>query len=201
MAAGPAAASAAARRADVAIVAAPRTDVVLFATRGGACATRPLDGRVSRVPLNVGAGDAVATAIFTDTESELNAYTSDGQVLRLRVADVPIESRVSRGVKAVALSRGSELVGLLPLAPAGGHVLLVTERGEIKRSEAAIFAGLPHGRLAGDRPAGRRSRGRRGRATATATRSCCTRRTAARCGSTRARCGRSRARRRAAWRA
>ena len=39
-----------ARRADVAIVAAPRTDVVLFATRGGACATRPLDGRVSRVP-------------------------------------------------------------------------------------------------------------------------------------------------------
>ncbi len=54
---------------------------------------------------------------------------------------MPIESRVSRGVKAVALSRGSELVGLLPLAPAGGHVLLVTERGEIKRSEATVFAG------------------------------------------------------------
>lgn len=139
--AAPGAAGVTARRADVAIVAAPRTDVVLFATRGGACATRPLDGRVARVPLNVGAGDAVATAVFTDTESELNAYTSDGQVLRLRVADVPIESRVSRGTKAVALSRGSELVGLLPLAPAGGHVLLVTERGEIKRSEASIYAG------------------------------------------------------------
>jgi DNA gyrase subunit A len=139
--AAPGAAGVTARKADVAIVAAPRTDVVLFATRGGACATRPLDGRVSRVPLNVGAGDAVATAVFTDTESELNAFTSDGQVLRLRVADVPIESRVSRGTKAVALSRGSELVGLLPLAPAGGHVLLVTERGEVKRSEASIYAG------------------------------------------------------------
>ena len=43
--------------------------------------------------------------IFTDTESELNAYTSDGQVLRLRVADVPIESRVSRGVEGGGRSR------------------------------------------------------------------------------------------------
>ena len=129
------------RKADVAIVAAPRTDVVLFATRGGACAVRPLDGRVSRVPLAVGAGDAVATAVFTDTESELNAYTSDGQVLRVRVADIPIESRVSRGTRAAAVSRGSELVALLPIEPDGGHILIVTERGEVKRSEAAVYAG------------------------------------------------------------
>ena len=130
-----------ARKADVAIVAAPRTDVVLFATRGGACAVRPLDGRVARVPLAVGAGDAVATAVFTDTEAELNAYTSDGQVLRVRVADIPIESRVSRGTKAAAVGRTSELVALLPIEPEGGHVLIVTERGEIKRSEGAVYAG------------------------------------------------------------
>ena len=110
----------------------------------------------------VGAGDAVATAVFTDTESELNAYTSDGQVLRLRVADVPIESRVSRGVKAVGLGRGSELVALLPLAPRGGHVLLTSPSEARSSGRRRPSSPGAHGRLAGDRPPGRRSGGRRG---------------------------------------
>jgi DNA gyrase subunit A len=125
---------------DLPVITAPRTDVWLFATRGGACATRPLETKLTRVPITPGGGDAVLTAIATDTESELNAYTSDGQVVRLRVADVPIESRVSRGTKAVALSRGTTVAALVPVEPVGGFVLLVTERGEIKRSEAAAYA-------------------------------------------------------------
>ncbi len=143
------------RRADVAVLAAPRTDVLLFATRGGACAIRPREDRIDRVPITVGAGDAVVTAIATDTASELNAFTSDGQVMRLRVADIPIEARISRGTRAVALSRGSLLAGLAPLAPVGGHVLLVTAGGEIKRCEAAVFAGSHMGGSpAFDLPAG-----------------------------------------------
>ena len=146
-------AGATARRADVAIVAAPRTDVVLFATRGGACAARPLDGRVSRVPLNVGAGDAVATAVFTDTESELNAYTSDGQVLRLRVADVPIESRVSRGTKAVgALARLR--AGRAAAARAGRRARAARHRaGRDQAVRGRRLRRLAHGRIARHRPA------------------------------------------------
>jgi DNA gyrase subunit A len=125
---------------DLAVVAAPRTDVLLFATASGACATRPREARLPRVPLNVGASDAVVCAVATDTESELNAFSSDGQVYRLRVADVPIEGRISRGVKAVGLERGASLAALCPVEPAEGFLLLVTAGGEIKRSEAGVFA-------------------------------------------------------------
>ena len=125
---------------DLPVVAAPRTDVWLFATRAGACATRPTEARLTRVPIDVGAGDAVVTAIATDTESELNAFSSDGQVFRLRVADVPIESRITRGTRAVAVARGTTVASLVPVEPDGGFVLLVTERGEVKRSEASVYA-------------------------------------------------------------
>jgi DNA gyrase subunit A len=128
------------RKSDLAVVAAPATPVWLFATRAGACATRAQDGRLQRAPLTVGAGDAVAVAIATDTRAELNAFSSDGLVYRLRVADVPIESRVSRGVRAIALARGAELAGLAPMEPEGGFLLLVTARGEVKRTEAAVFS-------------------------------------------------------------
>jgi DNA gyrase subunit A len=140
---------------DLAVVAAPRTDVVLFATASGACTTRPRDARLARVPLNVGAADAVVAAVATDTESELNAFSSDGQVYRLRVADVPIEGRISRGVKAVGLERGAGLAALCPVEPAAGFLLLVTAGGEVKRSEAAVYA-TSHlgGSAAIDLPAG-----------------------------------------------
>ena len=177
-------------RADVAIVAAPRTDVVLFATRGGACAARPLDGRVSRVPLKVGAGDAVATAVFTDTESELNAYTSDGQVLRLRVADVPIESRVSRGTKAVALS--PRLRPRLAAAAGAGRRARAA-RHRAGRDQALRGRRVRRARTWADHPPSTcptATAWSPSSPTATATRSCCTRRTAARCGSMPARCGR-----------
>ena len=137
--------------------------------------------------------------IFTDTESELNAYTSDGQVLRLRVADVPIESRVSRGVEG----RGA-------LARLGAGRAAAAGAGRRARA-AGHRAGRDQARPRRQSSPARTWADRRpstcptaiawspSSPTATATRSCCTRRTAARCGSTRARCGRSRARRRAAW--
>jgi DNA gyrase subunit A len=139
--AGAAPAAAGTRKSDLAVVAAPRTPVWLFATVGGACATRERDGRLQRVPLTAGAGDAVATAIATDTGSELHAFSTDGLVFRLRVADVPIESRISRGVRAVALARGAGVAALVPVEPAGGFLLVVTAGGEIKRTEAAVFGG------------------------------------------------------------
>jgi DNA gyrase subunit A len=127
------------------VLAGPRTEVWLFATAAGACATRPAEARIARVPLTLGAGDAPAAAIRTDSTAELNAFTADGHVLRLRVADVPIESRVSRGAKAIASGRGQRVVAVCELAPAGGFLALVSAGGEIKRVEAAIFTGSHSG--------------------------------------------------------
>ena len=136
-----------------------------------------------------GAGDAVATAVFTDTESELNAYTSDGQVLRLRVADVPIESRVSRGTKAVALvarlrprrrcCRWRRPAGTCCSSPSGAR----SSAPRPPCSRARTWADRPPSTCPTATAWSPSS------PTATATRSCCTRRTAARCGSMPARCG------------
>ena len=133
--------SASTGRTAVPIVTGPRTDVWLFATAQGAVASRAVATNLTRVPLNVGTSDEVAAALRTDTEAELNAFTDRGDVYRLRAADVPIESRISRGLKAVALSRGHVLAGLAPVAPAGGYLLLVTARGEVKRLAAEVLAG------------------------------------------------------------
>jgi DNA gyrase subunit A len=141
----PAAGATAGRVRDLPVITAPRTDVWLFATAAGACAARPLDGRLTRVPLTLGAGDVVRAAVRTDTESELNAFSTDGVVYRLRVAEVPIESRLTRGTRAVALGRGASLAALVPVAPEGGFLLIVTERGEVKRTEAGVFAASHQG--------------------------------------------------------
>ncbi len=122
------------------VMAGPRTEVWLVASAGGACATRPLAAPLARLPLTLGAADVPSAIVPTDTDAELNAFTAQGQVFRVRVAEVPIESRVSRGVKAVAVPRGHALAALAPLEPPGGHLLLVTARGEIKRSSADAFA-------------------------------------------------------------
>ena len=122
------------------IISGPRTEVVLVATRAGACAARATTTSLTRLPIQLGAGDAPAAIIRTDTASELNAFTAGGLVHRLRVAEVPIESRLSRGTKAIALIRKDRVAGLAPIAPEAGFLLLVTARGEIKRTEASIFA-------------------------------------------------------------
>jgi DNA gyrase subunit A len=122
------------------VVAQPRTEVWVFATAAGVCAAWPRATRVEGVPLELGPGEPPLVPLATDTEAELNAFTSDGTVYRLRVAELPVSARPTKGLRAVAVGRGGRLAALAPLAPEGGHLLLVTAGGEVKRVEAAVFA-------------------------------------------------------------
>ena len=58
--------------------------------------------------------------------------TKDGMILNARVDDVPIQGRVSSGVKGIALGTG-DLVISACLAYAKEEILVITDRGYSKR--------------------------------------------------------------------
>jgi DNA gyrase subunit A len=136
-----AATSVTSRKAAISVVSAPRTDIWLFGTDNGSFATRPREARLVRAPLIVGASDRLRQLTATDTESELHVFTSNGTVFRLRVADVPIETRASPGTKAVALTRGASIAGVIGVDEPDEYLLLATDRGEVKRAHRSVFAG------------------------------------------------------------
>ncbi len=130
------------KRAAVSVVARPRSDLFLGATRNGLIAAQARASSPSTYPVDVQASDRPLALIRTDTEAELLFFTADGQVARLRLGELPVSSRAVRGTRALQLARGQELVAAAPADAA--FLLLVTASGQVKRCEPASLPGL-HG--------------------------------------------------------
>ena len=124
------------------VVARPKTDVWLGATRNGLFAALSRATTPTTYPVDIQAGDRPLQLVESDTESEILCFTADGQVARLRLNELPLSSRSVKGTKALALQRGHELAAL---APANAEfLLLVSEQGEIKRCQPDSLGGT-HG--------------------------------------------------------
>ncbi|MFW6448777.1 MAG: DNA gyrase subunit A, partial [Halobacteriota archaeon] len=79
--------------------------------------------------------DAVVDAVVTDGATDLFVFTSDGMAIRFDEDDVRPMGRTARGVRAVELAPGAEVVAVAAADPAADvDVLTVTTRGFGKRT-------------------------------------------------------------------
>ena len=121
------------------VVARPKTEVWLGATKSGLFAALSRASLPTTFPVDIQPGDRPLPLLQTDSESEILCFTADGQVARLRINELPLSSRSVRGAKALQLSRTQELVALAPAA--AEFILLVSESGEIKRCTPDSLSG------------------------------------------------------------
>jgi len=77
-------------------------------------------------------GDDLVTTRLTDGQSELFLSTANGIAIRFPESDVRNMGRVTRGVKAITLSDGDEIVSAAVLST--GPLLSITENGYGKRT-------------------------------------------------------------------
>lgn len=106
-----------------------------------------LMGRAKRTPLaefdgirasgvaaiNLNEGDELGWARLTHGDGELLFVTEQGQALRCKEEDVPVQGRVAGGVYGIKLNEGDK-VASMDLAQPDGFVLVVTAKGFGKRT-------------------------------------------------------------------
>ena len=93
---------------------------------------RPLASGI--IAMSVESGDAVIGAELTDGKEELFIGTRAGKAIRFKEADVRAMGRTARGVRAIRLRGGDEVVAMTVVKPSG-MLLTVTARGYGKRTE------------------------------------------------------------------
>jgi DNA gyrase subunit A len=80
------------------------------------------------IAINLDEGDELAWVHITDGQCKLMLGTRRGMSMTLREGDVRVIGRTARGVKAIELAEGDEVVGMEPCEE-GDMVLTVTETG------------------------------------------------------------------------
>ncbi len=78
-------------------------------------------------------GDRLIEAKVTDGDTEIIIAKAGGKAIRFHERDVRVMGRTARGVRAVTLEKGDEVVGMVTL-DRGGSILAVTENGYGKRT-------------------------------------------------------------------
>ncbi|MFW5878994.1 MAG: DNA gyrase subunit A, partial [Myxococcota bacterium] len=84
------------------------------------------------IALSIDADDRLIAARLTGGDSEILVSTRRGLAIRFSEKDVRAMGRTARGVKAISLERGDEVVGFTVLEE--GTILTVTENGYGKRT-------------------------------------------------------------------
>ena len=124
----------------VAVLSGPSTEVWLGATKNGLFVAQSRASAPTAYPVDVQPGDRPLQLIHSDTDQELLCFTTDAEVARVRLNELPLSSRAVRGQKPIQMSRGQELVALATAdAP---FLLLVTEQGEVKRCTPDSLPGM-----------------------------------------------------------
>ncbi len=96
------------------------------------------------IALNIEEGDDLIDARLTDGESEIMVTSRKGLAIRFHESDVRPMGRSARGVKAMNLGEGDEVVSAVTLSE--GDILTVTENGYGKRTPLEEYRRQPRGR-------------------------------------------------------
>ena len=89
--------------------------------------------------------DFVSDLFIASTHSYILIFTDRGRMFWLKVYEIPDVSRQGKGkavVNLVSLGRGEKIAAFLPVRDfsAGGHVLLATSRGIVKKTRLEAFS-------------------------------------------------------------
>ncbi len=119
-------------------------EFLTMATAAGRIKRTPLaefDGiRASGVAaLNLNEGDELGWARLTHGDGELIFVTEQGQALRFKEEDVPVQGRVAGGVYGIKLNEGDK-VASMDRVPPDGFVLVVTAKGFGKRTPVKEYS-------------------------------------------------------------
>ncbi len=116
---------------------------LVFATRGGLVKRSALSEyavRKSRfAALNLKSGDELASVERTSGEGQMLLVTERAMSILFDAAEIPSTGRATAGVKGIALSPGDRVACAFLFESAEGEVLLVSDRGYMKRSLLVDF--------------------------------------------------------------
>ncbi len=112
-----------------------------------------VQGRVKRTPLaefdgirasgvtaiNLNEGDELCWARLTDGNGELIFVTEQGQAMRCKEEDVPVQGRAAGGVYGIKLNEGDRVASMDVVQP-DGFLLIVTTKGYGKRTSIKEYA-------------------------------------------------------------
>jgi DNA gyrase subunit A len=116
---------------------------LLLATRAGMMkktALEALPGASARTftAINLSPGDELGWARLTSGQDDLLVVSRAGAGIRFSEEEIRPTGLAAGGVLGIRLEAGDDVVGI-DLAPRKGEVLLVTERGQVKRVEVGQF--------------------------------------------------------------
>ena len=116
---------------------------LVFATRGGLVKRSALSEyavRKSRfAALNLKSGDELASVERTSGEGQMLLVTERAMSILFDAAEIPSTGRATAGVKGIALSPGDRVACAFLFESTEGEVLLVSDRGYMKRSLLVDF--------------------------------------------------------------
>jgi len=112
---------------------------LMFATRQGkvkktelSAYSRPMSRGIHAI--NVVDGDELLDVRVTDGSQDMLLATARGKSIRFAETDVRTMGRTAAGVRGIRLKKGDQVVAMEALAPDGGDLFTVAERGYGKRS-------------------------------------------------------------------
>ena len=113
-----------------------------MATKNGVIKRTELDAyknirKSGIIAINLDEGDELRWVKLTDGEQKLMVGTKKGMSICFNEADARSIGRTARGVRAIALGEGDEVVGMIVLS--GGKVLTVSEKGYGRRSDVSNY--------------------------------------------------------------
>jgi len=127
-------------------------DVAVTFSHLGYVKSQPIDeyraqrrGGRGKAATRVREDDFVDRLIIANTLDTILCFTSLGRVHWLKVYEVPLESRTSRGkpiVNLLSLQEGERITAVLPIAgfEREGYVFFATERGRVKKSPLELYS-------------------------------------------------------------
>jgi len=132
---------------EVTTMSVPAEDCILLISRSGRAIAG--QGTLKRgASLNLSADDRLAVVEEARTDQERLIFTASGRAYRLRLAELPLESRRSKGAelsKIIGVEQGDPIVGAHDFTAGedgakDGAVLLVSRDGVVKRSAWSEFS-------------------------------------------------------------
>jgi DNA gyrase subunit A len=119
------------------------TGDLIFTTRGGLVKRSALNEyavRKSRfAALNLKSGDELACVVRTSGDVQMLIITERAMSILFDASEIPSTGRATAGVKGIALSPGDRVACSFLFESAEGEVLLVSDRGYMKRSLLVDF--------------------------------------------------------------
>jgi DNA gyrase subunit A len=129
-------------------------DVVITLTHSGYIKRTPLSayraqrrGGTGRKGMSTRSEDEVAHLFIASTHSHLMVFTTQGQVYKLKVHEIPEATAAGRGkaiVNLINLPSQEKVAGVIPVREfsEGEYVVMVTRQGVIKKTELSEFANI-----------------------------------------------------------